>query len=243
MPRVMSYGSERFAAAEPSALLEFGAGTGMPALLKEDVYETLYGRPLHTGHWECYLHGATYEEPGVSGEPELFWLRDGNWRTFVVALEDQSTKQAVTRVTGVGGLRAILGLPVKVGLDEGGLSRRLNVGYLANGLNAKLNQRLEQFREGRVGEQVVTEETLSSVTRLLAWLCSKSTAVSATVSGAGMLSIATEFPNETRLYVEVERDGTVGAAVTRERRYARDLDENTLAGLTPEVILAAVNSV
>ena len=67
--------------------------------------------------------------------------------------------------------------------------------------------------------------------------------MSATVSNDGMLSIATVFPNDVRLYVEIERDGSTGAAVTRERRYARDISGNTVADLTSEVILAAVGSI
>ena len=58
-----------------------------------------------------------------------------------------------------------------------------------------------------------------------------------------MLSIATVFPDDVRLYVEIERDGSVGAAVTRERRFASDIPADTIVDLTPEVIFAAVASI
>ena len=84
---------------------------------------------------------------------------------------------------------------------------------------------------------------MSDVNKLVAWLCSQSDTVSATVSSDGMLSIATVFPDGVRLYVEIERDGNVGAAVTRERRFAKDIAADTVTDLTPEVILATVSSV
>ena len=82
-----------------------------------------------------------------------------------------------------------------------------------------------------------------AVNELVSWLCGQSDTVSATVSNDGMLSIATVFPNNVRVYVEVERDGSTEAAVTRERRYARNIHANTVTDLTPEVVLAAVGNI
>ena len=243
MSSVLSAGREPLESRVSDALLEYGVGTGGPTYLNEDVYETLYGKPFQTGHWECYLHGATYQVPGLGGKPESFWLCDRDGRTLVVDFVDPSNRQTMTRVANFGDLDLIQEVSANVVQFRATVPVLLDVGHVGNMLSSKLNQRIEQFRTDRLGEQETPESVVASVGNLLAWLCSQSTGVSATVSGDGMLSIATEFPNEIRLYVEVERDGTVGAAVTRERRYARDLEEHTLADLTPEVILAAVRSI
>ena len=105
-------------------------------------------------------------------------------------------------------------------------------------LNATLTNRLEQFRA-----QGAPDAVLASAAKLLSWLNGQSAGVSATVSADGTLTIAAEFHQEVRVYVELETDGALGAAVTRDRRYARDLEAHTLADLTPEVILAAVRSI
>ncbi len=84
---------------------------------------------------------------------------------------------------------------------------------------------------------------LDGLYKLVSWLCQQSDTVSATVSEDGALSIATVFPKDVRLYVEIERDGSTGATVTRERRYAKDIAVTTIVDLTPEVILDAVGSV
>ena len=89
----------------------------------------------------------------------------------------------------------------------------------------------------------MSANTITAVNNLVTWLCNQSDTVSVTVSNDGVLSIATVFPHDVRLYVEIERDGSTGAAVTRERRYARDITSNTVADLNPEVILAAIRSV
>ena len=120
---------------------------------------------------------------------------------------------------------------------------RSQVELIATGANQKLQQSLSQFGSGWPDQQPVSPTTIGATCELVAWLCQNSDTVSTTVSSDGMLSIATVFPNEVRLYVEIERDGSAEAAVTRERRYARDISLNTVADLTPEVILAAVRSV
>ena len=112
-----------------------------------------------------------------------------------------------------------------------------------NRVGPKLRERLSRFGADFSGQDPVSHSTISSVNGLVAWLCSQSDTVSATVSSDGMLSIATVFPRDVRLYVEIERDGSVGAAVTRERRYPSDISAVTAADLTPEVILAAVASI
>ena len=109
--------------------------------------------------------------------------------------------------------------------------------------SSKLQERIHQFGNEYPGLEQVAESTKSAVTDFVAWLSSKSDTVSATLCNDGMISIAAVFPNEVRLYVEIERSGSTEAAVTRERRYARDVPVRTVADLAPEVILAAVGSI
>ena len=243
MSSVLSAGKDHLVSRVFDALLEYGVGTGRPTHLNEDVYEDLYDKHFQTGHWECYLHGARYEVPGLGGKPTSLWLCEGDGRRFVVALVDPNNKQTMTRVASFGDLNLIHEVSANIVQFRATTPVPPIIGDVGNKLSSKLNQRIEQFRTGGLGEQETSDSVLASVVSLLTWLCSKSKAVSATVSGDGMLSIATEFPDDIRLYVEVEKDGAVGAAVTRERRYARDLEEHTLADLTPEVLLAAVRSI
>jgi hypothetical protein len=109
--------------------------------------------------------------------------------------------------------------------------------------NLKLKERVAQFGIGHVGKEPVSPSIECTVNDLVDCLCLHSDTVSATVSNDGALSIAAVFPNEIRLYLEIETDGSTEAAVTRERRYARDISIDTVEDLTPEVILAAIGSI
>ena len=72
--------------------------------------------------------------------------------------------------------------------------------------------------------------------------CEQSEKVSATVAGDGLLSVVSVFPNAVRLYLEIERDGSAGATVSRSRNHAEDLPVTTVPELTPELVLDAVAS-
>ena len=120
---------------------------------------------------------------------------------------------------------------------------RREVKEVATSISSKLRERLSRFKAGFPGQEPVSPETRASVNELVAWFCTKSDTVSATVASDGVLSVATVFPKDIRLYVEIDRDGNIEAAVTRERRYASDISGNTVADLTPEVILAAVKRI
>ena len=117
------------------------------------------------------------------------------------------------------------------------------VEQIVTGVNAKIRERLFQFWNDRPGQKRVSASTKHAVQRLVDWLCSQSETVSVTVSSEGVLSVAAVFSSDVRLYVEIERDGSTEAAVTRKRRYARDISGDTISELTSEVILAAVRSV
>ena len=110
-------------------------------------------------------------------------------------------------------------------------------------MSENLQLRLRRFATAGPNRELIPQQIMDDIHKLARWLCQQSDTVSATVSEDGMLSIATIFPKDVRLYVEIERDGSTGAAVTRERRYAKDIAATTVAELTPEVILDAVGSV
>ena len=113
---------------------------------------------------------------------------------------------------------------------------------LGTGVSEKLQERLARYASVRPGEEAVSPQTLDDVTNLIAWLCQQSDKVSATVSGDGLLSVATVFPADVRIYVEIQRNGGAGATVSRSRKHAKDLPVTTVRELTPELMLDAVGS-
>ena len=109
-------------------------------------------------------------------------------------------------------------------------------------VSEKLQERLARYAGVRPGEEAVSPQTLDDVKNLVAWLCDQSDKVSATVAEDGLLSLATVFAEDVRLYVEVERNGSAGATVSRSREHAEDLPVTTIRELTPELVLDAVGS-
>ncbi len=114
---------------------------------------------------------------------------------------------------------------------------------IMSGISLKIRGRLSQFRSGRPGQEPIREQVMSEVTGFIARLCAESDAVSATFASDGTLSVAADFSQGVRLYAEIERNGGAEAAVIKERLYVADIPGDTVAALTSEVILAAVNSV
>lgn len=110
-------------------------------------------------------------------------------------------------------------------------------------ISPRLQERLNLFRTGRPGQNAMLETTMSEVEDLAGWLCSESDLVSSTVSDDGMLTIAVDFPDDVRLYIEVERDGSAEAAVIKGKLDVSEIPGHTVAALTSEVILAAVANV
>ncbi len=109
-------------------------------------------------------------------------------------------------------------------------------------LSEKFQERLARYASARPGEEAISPQTLDDVKNLVAWLCQQSDKVSATVAGDGLLSVSTVFDEDVRLYVEVERNGSAGATVSRSREHAEDLPVTTIRELTPELVLGAVGS-
>ena len=243
MSSVLSADRKYWDVTVPDFLVGSGAGTGWPIFLNESAEEAMYAQVVQTGCWECIGQRGMYEGLEVNGKPEVFWLCDRGGLVREVAFVD-SLDRPTSNWMGVYSNfvqdygtsdfaeHYIETVPVPLTYASG-----------FRPLSLKLVQRLGQFRASGPGAIGVPDRIVATAVKLIMWLTGQSAAVSATVSGDGVLSIATEFPKEVRLYIEIEKDGTVGAAVTRERRYARDLEEHTLADLTPEVILAAVRSI
>ena len=120
---------------------------------------------------------------------------------------------------------------------------RSQVEQIIDDISVKLRERLSMFEAYREDVEPVSTTTKVAVNNLVTWLCSESDTVSATLSNDGTLSIASGFQNDVRLYIEIERNGSTEAAVTRERRIASDIYGNTVADLTPEVLLDAIGSI
>ncbi len=110
-------------------------------------------------------------------------------------------------------------------------------------ISPRLAQRLDQFQNGYPDREQVSESTRAAIHELVCWLHNQSETISATVSDDGLLTLAAVFPQDVRVYIEVERDGSTEAAVTRKRRYARDIAAGSISDVTPEVVLAAVSSI
>ncbi len=111
------------------------------------------------------------------------------------------------------------------------------------GIGEKLQQRLSRYANQVPHQEPVSGSTITAVYELVSWLTEQSNTVSATVAEDGILSVAVVFPDDVRLYVEIERDGSTGAVVSRSRTQASDLPLTTIHELTPELVLAAVGSV
>ena len=235
MPTISTNSREDYIEATfPQILVVGGAATGREVLGDEDWLE----------FFRCNLHELLEEASLDFGMRKTSLVGIKGCEGFIVTLSDGMQMPMASFEYGYGGHRTgTLELPEQ--RTTAGLSAlvRSQVARFVTEIGPRLRERLSQFGNDWPDREPVSASTKSAVKDLVAWLCSQSETVSATVSSDGILSIATVFPNDVRLYVEVERDGSIGAAVTRKRRYARDISGNTVADLTPEVILAAVGSI
>ena len=127
--------------------------------------------------------------------------------------------------------------------NELALGLRRQIEEILSGVSPKLQERLSQFENGRPGQESIREPVMAEVVNFIARLSLKSDAVSATMASDGTLSVAADFPGEVRLYAEIERDGGAEAAVIKERLDVAEIPEDTVATLTSEVVLAAVQSI
>ena len=109
-------------------------------------------------------------------------------------------------------------------------------------VSEKLQERLVKYASPGPGQEAVAPQTFKDVHNLVSWLCQQSDKVSATVAGDGLLSVVSVFPNAVRLYLEIERDGSAGATVSRSQNHAEDLPVTRVPELTPELVLDAVAS-
>ena len=245
MPIIRSNNREYIEVVVPGQIACHGVVIDTGAPINEEWLGLFYRRLARTGCLTATMDEAMQEARLCSGILDIS-LADikSNEGLIVGILKDGG--QLPTGSFGYGYVdpsTGALDLPRQVITTELSPLVQSQVDQIVTGVNSKLLDRLRQFGDTRPGQEQVDESTKSAVNDLVARLCKQSDTVSATVSNDGMLSIAAVFRNEVRLYVEIERDGSVGAAVTRERRYARDILVNTVADLGPEVLLAAVESI
>ena len=108
-----------------------------------------------------------------------------------------------------------------------------------------LMEHLRRFGQGVSEQPQASQVFMPSVHELTATLCELSetpSGVSATVDSEGMLTLSAAVPGHKRVYVEIEPSGAVGAAVTKERKYAHDIPVNAIHELTREVISDSLGS-
>ena len=245
MPTIGSDKREYIEAAFPGQIVVHDTATGTEVLVNEECFEPFHVSLARTGFFRGTPREALHEALlGLVMRETLLADIKNNDVLVVVTLNDAGQLSTGAFDCGyVASSTRVRDLPEQGITTELSPLVRIQVDQIVTGVNSKLQERLYQFGNARPGQEQIAESTTSAVNDLVAWLCRQSDTVSATVSNDGMLSIATVFPNDVRLYVEIERDGSIGAAVTRERRYARDISGNTVADLAPEVILAAVDSI
>ena len=243
MPRVRTPNRDEYTeTTSPEARAMHGPITGREVY--EDSIESFEGGLTSTGFLSSSLHEqfrkaslawviAQIPLVGIEGR-NTFILASKSDADVLVEPFDYGYRCPIMRGMELPGRQTMTGISSLV---------QSQVDKIVTGVNAKIRERLSQFWNDCPGQEQVSTSTKSAVQEMVAWLCSRSETVSTTVSDDGMLSVAAVFPGDVRLYVEVERDGSTEAAVTRERRYARDISEDTISALTSEVILAAVRSV
>ena len=64
--------------------------------------------------------------------------------------------------------------------------------------------------------------------------------VSTGTSKDGVVSIAATLEDNIRVYFEIEPDGEIGMAVTRDKKYALDIPVSSAEDVTEEFILLAM---
>ena len=229
----------------PGIPLVYAGATGGGILVGEEGFEAFCRNLFPTGAARRSLQQALGDTPL---DIEMATKSPGDVNrlgiTLFVSLKDVTQVQTEPFEYSQSGskIKILKGTDVEDTIGSSPLIQR-QVELVLAGLGAKLQARLSQYWNDCPGQARVTASTKDAVSELVAWLSGQAEAVSATVSDDGTLSIASIFPNDVRFYVEIDRDGSTEAAVTRQRRYALDIAGNTVADFSPEVILAAVENV
>ncbi|MCY3545130.1 MAG: hypothetical protein OXH22_14000 [Chloroflexi bacterium] len=224
--------------------------TGMDIAFGVEHVSTLYGHPSLTGVADPDSQDMP-DEAGLVYELAieiLMEMFEGTGKGVYFIHHDELTPDSEEVIWSYSrdlgsGMRNLesFGQPVVVSARSPVIDTQLD--EIAPSIRPRLQERLNLFRTSRPGQDAMPDTTMAEVEDLVTWLCDESAEVSLTISADGMLTIAVDFPGDVRLYVEVERDSSAGAAVTKERRYAVDIPGETVAELTREVILAAVQSI
>ena len=97
--------------------------------------------------------------------------------------------------------------------------------------NTALRHQIARFTHPSPNMNPVAASTLADLNTLLNRLHEISEAVSAVTSNDGVLPIAAVLREDQRLYLEIQRDGTLEATVSRSRTHAEDLSVTTISAL------------
>ena len=245
MPTIRGNSRDYIGRTRPREPVIHGAATGRDVLVGEEGFESFCRRILPTGFFKRSLQEAIEDASLDFGMAKRSPV-DLKGQNVILFVSFNNLTQVQDDPFGYSysgsSMRSSKRPEQETTMELSPLVLR-QVDQIVTGISSKMRDRLSQFWKDCSGQAQVSPSTKDAVNELVAWLCSQSHTVSATVSSDSVLSIAAAFPNEVRLYVEIERDGGTEAAVTRERRYACDLCGNTVSELTPEVILAAVGSI
>ena len=237
----------------PGDLMMGRNATGSNYALDEVGISTFYGHPYLTevvnpGSQEMLDEAGLVYKLAIEIPVEMLdMLGTGKgvigmgWDAVIPGSEDVTWSLSHDYVGyGMGNLE-LSGQPVAVAAHSPVVGTQLD--EIATSINSKLQERLTLFKAGRSNQEPVPEITMSQVEELVARLCGESNLVSSTVSADGMLTVAVDFPEDVRLYVEIERDGSAEAAVIKGKLDVSEIQGDTVAFLTSEVILAAVANI
>ena len=242
MPTILVNQANNPGATRHSNYLALEAGTSSS---EEDWTEYLEGRSLPTGSPRYSLYevlGALGPDHGMTGAP----IPNCTGHNDAIIRASMYLRQLQTGAFDNRNERLSLydhALPEQFELVKFMVPAISSVMPFLDEINSTLMHRINQFEEEKTGLQKLSPSTKGAVRNLVGWLSSQCETVSANVFDDEVLSVASVFPDDVRLYIEIERDGSAGAAVTKQRRIAVDVYGSNVFDLTPEVILAAVGSV
>lgn len=107
-------------------------------------------------------------------------------------------------------------------------------------VHARVLLSLEEFAGSVLGQTPVADSVTEDVRRLAYWLPHYFPTVSAGVAPDGLLSLAAISKEGTHLYIEVDRNGSSEAVVSRSPTQAKAVDIALVSELTPETIIGAI---
>ena len=101
--------------------------------------------------------------------------------------------------------------------------------------STKLRQQISKFKGQPEGSEHVSGSTITALEHLLTSLLETAGTVSAVVSQDRCLSITAVLTGERRLYVEIQKNGSLQAAISRSKTHAQDLQAATIQELIQQL--------